>query len=135
MNDQSVTLQTESITLPSENVTAENENVTAENENVTAQTGHDDSINDTHNGNMKQLKKRKKEIPPTPPKEKNKIKTLYVRTREFANTLKSQNIFGISLALHYLWLRRRYFHSEKPIFFWLFSRFALPLASPKVLSL
>ena len=62
MNDQSVTLQTES--------------VTAENENVTALTGHDDSINDTHNGNMKQLKKRKKEIPPTPPKEKNKIKTL-----------------------------------------------------------
>ena len=122
MNDQSVTLQTESITLPSENVTAENEN-------VTAQTGHDDSINDTHNGNMKQLKKRKKEIPPTPPKEKNKIKTLYVRTREFANTLKSQNIFGISLALHYLWLRRRYFHSEKPIFFWLFSRLIVPLQS------
>ena len=93
MNDQTVTLLTESVTLPSENVTAENED-------VTAQTGHNDSINDTDNGNMKQQKKSKKEIPPTSPKEKNKRNNThpYVRTRESANSLKSQKILGISLA-------------------------------------
>ena len=54
---------------------------------------------------------------------------------ELTAARKNPIIFGFSLALEKLWLRRTYCRSEKSKYFWFFTRFGETLASPNLLPL